>query len=526
MTVERFSAGDPLLYATKGVDMLSSEQKRSDSGIADVLEAEYGTELSAETARVVEKLTNSIDMMELVDAARAAGLHQVEDWDAVFPDDMEQSLNSDCPGLSDAMSLMDQKLSDGLLVRQSGSIDTDKLESVYIPELVGGDGTVYMAKTVSSTAKVRMAWDLDDDNQVVLVDEYEVWDRLLGWERLKKFPHGKNKIREEYGERLSDELLDMLIGSESSGDTETMATDGDGDSRGRRTRTKPSEEVLNIGVSRKHDDRKKIKAEDIADVFEEGGSIEISYDVESDMIVLFPTTTDKLLSQHWWVAGDKPFGDGDVALANCNKGTFEYLNQYENVWHIEDYLSQAEDYEFTTTAGDVTMNTANLNNLVIHILPEHVQKSFMRVGVFQNVIEQIDAYYGEQKYRCPPLPHTDDMVYAPVNKTDAFWLRPVLREHVSNDDEGALVLSGSSSISKSVNGLEAAYRLSCHYKLYARARLNEWDSDMIELDTLEDSSGLYFDLDDGGIEIVETLAKLHDAGKMPFSVSPESRWSE
>jgi hypothetical protein len=525
MTVERFSAGDPLLYATKGVDMLSSEQKRRDSDISDVLSEEYGTELSTETANVVEKLTNSIDMVELVDAARDAGLHEVEDWDAVFPEDIEQSLNTDSPGLSDAMSLMDQKLSDALLVRQSGSVDTDMLESVYIPELVGGDGTVFMAKTISSTAKVRMAWDLDDDNQVVLVDEYEIWDRLLGWERLKQFPYGKNKIREEYGDKLSDDLLDMLLGGESSGDTETMATDGEGDAHGRRTRTKPSEEVLNLGLSRKHDERRKIKAEDIADVFDDDESVDISYDAVSDMIVLFPTSTDKLLSEHWWVAGEKPFGDGDVALANCNKGTFEYLNHYENVWHIEDYLSQAEDYEFTTTAGDVTMNTANVSDLVIHVLPEHVQKAFMRVGVFQNVIEQIHAYYDEKKYRSPSLPHEDDMMYAPISKADAFWLRPVLREHASGDGEGALVLSGSSSISKSVNGLDAPYRLSSHYSLYARARLNEWDYDMIELDTLEDCSGLYFDLDEGGIEIVETLAKLHDAGEMPFSVSPESRWS-
>jgi len=67
--------------------------------------------------------------------------------------------------------------------------------------------------------------------------------------------------------------------------------------------------------------------------------------------------------------------------------------------------------------------------------------------------------------------------------------------------------------------------LSSDYKLYARARLSDWDFDATELSTL-DGASYSIDLDDGGYELVETLAKLHDAGQQPFSETPESRWSQ
>jgi hypothetical protein len=376
-----------------------------------------------------------------------------------------------------------------------------------------------MAKTLSSTGKVRIAWDLSDENEVVVVDEYEPWASVLGWEKLKQFPHGKNQIEEQYGDVLSDEVMEILVG-DSGGDTETKTeTDGSG-SRGRRTRTKPSDEVLNIGMSRKHKSRSKVVSQKIHDTFEKGETVKLSRYKSVDMLVLFPTTSEKLLSEHWWVAGEKPFGDGGVAVANCNKGTFEYLNQCEQVWHIEDYLSQAGDYEFDTNAGPITMNTAATTNLVIHTLTEETKAYFTRKHVFENMTQAIHDYAETELHRSPDLPHESDMVYAPITKTDAFWLRPVLRQQ-TDDDNDALLISGGSS----VRDIREDSLMSSDYKLYARARLHDWDFSSTELEKLDECTGLYINLDDGGMELVETLAKLHDSGKQLFSETPEGRWS-
>jgi len=170
-------------------------------------------------------------------------------------------------------------------------------------------------------------------------------------------------VNVESCDKLSDDVLDKVAGS-SVQDTETKA-DTDSSSRGRRTRTKPTDEILNVATSSRHRDRFKRESEDIKESFEDNDGIGHLNDI--GMLVLFPTTTDLNMTDHWWVPGDR-WDDDTVAIANCNKGTFEYLNDCEQVWHIEDYIEQAEDYEFDTNHGPVTMGTIARDTLVVHTL--------------------------------------------------------------------------------------------------------------------------------------------------------------
>lgn len=520
---ERFESGSPLNFAMLGVDKLSSEQKRANNSLASPIFSEYGASIDTETAGIVEQLNSAKNEMALVQAVKSLDLPDVDDYSTLFQEDCDSFYDFDEYDFSTVIHTLDRKIIDGLCDREKDASDTTSKHNrsdVYVPNLVSDEGTVYMAKTISSTGKVRIAWDLCDENEVVVVDEYEPWASILGWEKLKQFPHGKKQIQEQYGDVLSDEVMELLVG-QSAGDTETKNGNDDDGSRGRRTRTKPSDEVLNIGMSRKHKNRSKIVSEDIYDSFEKGETLNLSRYKSVDMLVLFPTTSDKLLSEHWWVAGGKPFGDGGVAIANCNKGTFEYLNQCDQVWHIEDYLSQAGDYEFETSAGPITMNTAATNNLVIHMLTEETKGYFTRKHVFDNMTKAIHDYAMTELHSSPELPHESDMVYAPITKTDAFWLRPVIRQQFKDTDGDALIVSGGSN----VRDVREHCSMSSDYKLYARARLNEWDFSATELENLDDATSLYIDLDDGGMELVETLAKLHDSGKQLFSQTPESRWS-
>jgi hypothetical protein len=206
-----------------------------------------------------------------------------------------------------------------------------------------------------------------------------------------------------------------------------------------------------------------------------------------------------------------------VAIGNCNKGTFEYLAEREEVWHIEDYLAQARDYEFGTNHGAVTMDTIDCSSLVIHVMPERTKNRMSHTIAGENMPELLPEYCEDNMFHPPELPHSDDMLYAPLTKEQVFWMRPALR-----DSPDATILYAKSS----PRDVHTTYNLSSDYKLYARARLPDWNFDESkELQTL-DGASYSIDMDDGGFELVETLGKLHDAGMQPFSETPEARWSE
>jgi hypothetical protein len=515
--IETFCAGPPLDYAVEGVSELSSRQRRSHNSLAQPILDKYGASIDTETANVVDRLYNSVDATELVRAIKRVGLDEVDEYEPLFAgfdiDDDEQV------DLGTVMRELDTKIAYGHASRDSDIEKVSKKrqrEAIYVPELinmVGDGGTIYMAKSLSSVAKVRMAWDLHDENEVVVVDSYK-WGDLLGWEKLKSLPHGKNKIREELGDKLSDEVLDKVAGS-SVQDTETK-TDDDSSSRGRRTRTKPTDEILNVAISSRHRDRFKKDAQALKESFEDDGTIG-GYD-EIGMLVLFSTTTDLNMTDHWWVAGER-WGDDKVAIANCNKGTFEYLNDCEQVWHIEDYIAQAEDYEFDTNHGPVTMGTIAQDTLVVHAVPQSTKERFLRSAVIEDIPQVLPEYVDSNMYSAPDLPHPDDMLYAPVTPEDVFWLRPALKDFDGGENGVIFYASGSP------RDVGYCKNLSSDYKLYARARLSEWDFDATELSTL-DGASYSIDLEDGGYELVETLAKLHDNGMQPFSETPEARWSE
>lgn len=519
---ETFCTGSPVEYALKGVEELSSEDRRSTKSIDSLISNSYGANISSDCATVIERLYDATDGEELVKAMKIAGLDHVDDYETALSG---FDLDEDMPAnLGTVMRVLDGKFMSSHAPRSkdvSEISSKQQRETIYLPELVntvGESGTVYMAKSLNTVAKVRIAWDLHDDNEVIVVDDYEKWEKLLGWEKLKDLPHGKNQIREELGDQLSQEVLDIVAGDET-GDTETKSDD-DSSSRGRRTRTKPTDEILNLALSSRHKDRKKMQAKDIKEDFEDDGETGSTYTPIS-MLILFPTTTDLNMSDHYWVAGSMWEDVGKVAIANCNKGTFEYLNDCEEVWHIEDYLAQAEDYEFDTNYDPVTLGTINTNNLVLHVISAEGKSQFAANGVIDSMPDILPEFVDNNIYNPPTLPHSDDMLYALLTPEDVFWLRPELRKMENlSDDDGTIFYA-----TKKPRDVGSCKNLSSDYKLYARARLPEWDFDCTELDTL-DGFSYSLSLDDGGFELVETLAKLHDAGMQPFSETPEARWKQ
>jgi hypothetical protein len=515
-SIDRFCSGDVLKYALTGVDKLPDGSKAGEGGtIASAIRRRYGTHLSPDTADILFRVESAYDSAKLVNAVREAGLTTDAEFDELLPDIEEENLT-----FERVLRRVNSTLTEALCDRDSDASQVtskDHRSDVYVPDLVNSEGDVYMAKTLTSPRKVRIAWDLHDGNEVVLVDSYEKWESLFDWKKLKSLPHGKKKVRNELGDQLSDDVLEHIVQYEdatSTTVTESSSSD-DGPSRGRRTRTKPSEEVLNLARGSAHSKRHKVQSETLANKFENDRSVGFKI----QQVVLFPTTCDKNMTDHWWVAGKRWSGGGQCAIANCNKGTFEYLNQHEQVWHIDDYLEQADEHRFQSSVGTINMRSASTERLVVHIVRESNRKRLMQDPVLENMPSAIVKYCNEGLRNPPDLPHPDDMIYAPISMEDVFWLRPELRKQTNSDDEDAHIICGEAYPRDLVDKVS----LSSDYKMYARARLPDWDLDSTELKTIDDASH-YFRLDSGGFEMIETLGRLHDLGEQPFSKSPKARW--
>lgn len=522
--MQRMVRGDPIDFIVKGVTRIPPSTRRGHRGLATPIEQYYGTEVSDEVAGIFSQLRNARNARELVEAVKGKGLDELDDYEPVLTDDVLDEHEN--PDLGTVLSVADVRLYAALCDREKDAASQTKKKSrlpIYVPKLVnsvGVDGDVFMAKSISSPKKVRIAWDLHPDNEVVMVDDYEKWEKLFGWRKLKELPHGKNKIRELYGDQLSKDVLEAVTGSEDSSSDSSESGSSASKGSGRRSRTKPTDEVLNIATGSAHRNRSKIKAEDIYETFDDGGTIGFS---GIDMLVLFPTTEERNMTDHWWVAGSKPSSDGNgsgaVAIANCNKGTYDYLKGLDEVWHIEEYLEQADDYEFQSSIGPVSMSDVDPDRVVFHCLPRSSKELIISDNLMDSMCHALPEYAEEAIYSPPTFPHSDDMVYAPLSPEDVFWLRPELRGH-HNDDGEALIIRGSCS----PRGIPYKKQISSDFKLYARARLSDWDFSETDEMLVLDNAAYRLDLDDGGYELVQTLAMLHDRGVEPYSISPKARW--
>lgn len=365
-------------------------------------------------------------------------------------------------------------------------------EWTYAPEVIEDaypDGTVYMCKSVNGK-KAMLAWDLCVNNTVVKVDKYEKYE-MLGWEKLKDFPHGGRQIREQYGDELSDEVFEKLCGDDTSGNSRSVSS--------------PSTEELTVSVGRRQRHRRKVQAESISKELESSGTLD---EISASKLVLFPTTSERNLSEHWWIAGSS--SNEAVGIANCNKSTYEYLSDHDEVWHIDDYIESAENHEVVTTEGKKPLGELALDDCVVYSSSDEAYQRFISDEVLPALSEGL-AYMAGKKYAAPDLDGDETVVV--ISPSTAFRARPVLRN-------AAQVLHTGTGVRDIGNPTGVGHT----YLLYARCRLSDWDWESPEMEVL--ANGLWnVELDDGVYELVETLASVHDADEPLYSETPQSRWN-
>jgi len=383
-----------------------------------------------------------------------------------------QSLELDKANLGRAMEVADQRLK---VLKHNGKRPSSFTYS-YIPRIIedSEEGTVYMCKSVNGN-KAMMAWDLDPNNKVVKVDDYEEYE-LLGWELLKDFPHSESQIREEYGNTLSDDVLVALCGS-GTGNSNSSAT----------------KEALTISVGRRDYHKFKLQADTIREEFRQQGELTKK---SLQKLVLFPPGTDNNLSENWWIVGS--YGNsGTVGFANCNKSTYESLEHLEEVWHIDEYLSQAKDYEVATSEGEKPLG--KVKDPVVFTTSQYNRMVRISGNLLPVLKEQC-----EEKWKSPDISGDETLVI--LDDKEAFRARPILHD-------AKTVLYGDEKV-RDVG--EDPFSVGHEYLLYAKARLSDWNWDSVELRALENEFW-NIEMDDGGFELIETLAMLHDNGKELYS---------
>lgn len=356
------------------------------------------------------------------------------------------------------------------------------------------DGDVYMGVTLNQD-KAKVAWDIHDDNEVVRVedsDKYEMYGRLFGWKKLKDI---KLSELEEYD--ISDDLYEELTGERRQ---KQQASDIDRDDP-----TPADEEVLNVSMSNAHRKQSKIQSDAIKSMFKNGETLDVAYNYdEVERLVLFPANADRQISEHYWMAGED--GDTQTAVAKCNVKTWHYLKELPQVHHADDVVEESFDIEFDSSDA-VTTVAESYENLVVHVVDAEDKPRFMNVA--DTMPEVIPEYSDEHRYpKTNPDEWPDDMVYAPISKSELWELRPALKE------EQVPVITGDQTPSRL-----SRHKFKSDFRLYSYARLTDWPRDCTEFGVLENDVSV--ELNDGGYELIESLAMGHDDGEEPYS---EQMW--
>jgi hypothetical protein len=450
--------------------------------------------LSDETATFLKRLYYASNETATVKCLDRNNLDEVDEYD----------VSDDVDDLTDVFEVLDRRLTRSLCNRSEPASNASQKRnrgSVHAAVLDNESHDVYMAKTLSSANKIKIVWDLHEDNQVVQVDEYDTWESLLGWKKLKEIPHGSKQIREQYGDQLSPDVLEDVAGTNQSNSDTTPTTT-------QRSRGPAKTRSLNLGVSRSNRDRLRIDADEIAETFADNDSIDISYGVDADMLVLFPPSTDRLLSEHWWVAGKRNASGDYVAVANCIQGTFDYLSDYEQVLSIDEYIDYSSSHSFTTPYQTTTLDGVDKSNLVLHLAGEEMEQVMAdrsltpQMPIALNNCAMIDS---------TEIPDADSMVYATVSYEDMFWLRPALRAAVSKGAAPTVVTHG-----RGVRDLDGiGVKTASNSRLYARARLHNWQDETQLWRFIDQAAGRSLSFDARSRQLIETLGLTHDRGESP-----------
>jgi hypothetical protein len=191
--LEISTSGDPMEIAIRGMKKLRM-RKRGDA-LVEAVSDRFGADISRQTATVMRKMAYSHDGAKLVEALITLGYDMETDYESELSSEGIQTFD-------DMLNFLDLRMDAALARRNVGANSVSRKGNritTYVSDVIvraGDEGDVYMAKSLTSDKKVRLAWALDDNNVIVVVDNYDEYEDILGWKKLKNLPHGSKKIQE------------------------------------------------------------------------------------------------------------------------------------------------------------------------------------------------------------------------------------------------------------------------------------------------------------------------------------------
>lgn len=327
-------------------------------------------------------------------------------------------------------------------------------------------GQVFMGCRLSRD-KAEVAWEDSEHNYVFSVestDQYEVYEDLLGWKKLKSI--NKNTI-EDFD--VSDETKEEILGSDYN-----------------KNKGNSSTYKLKFHFKSSRNYTKDVEVDDLVDKLEDANADE-PIDIgrrEVDSVILFPTHLDKNISEHYWAS------DSRNPMARCRKKDWKRLEEYDRVMTIDQLVERSRSVEFSTSDSEHTIESFEAEyedgneRIMFHLLEEPYKSRFENEESMERAKEYVNDKFYQDKI---------DFVYAPITEETLRKLHPSIQSHhVLLGDEHHSTLANTSTLRTDT-------------RLYAWVRLYDW-TDTLEYDVIQDDISRT-SLAAGGYELIETLRR-------------------
>lgn len=354
------------------------------------------------------------------------------------------------------------------------------------------DGQVYIGATINED-RCSVAWETHDDNQVAWVDgvaEYDKFQEHFDWGLLKDVPMSPDsKGADQF--TLPEKLKTGDTAKNNSGKDAANRKLTVRVSSGRRKMANHTADQIKTALEEHYDN-------------DNGDGVKLSYSTYANKIVLFPSNTDKSMSE-WY---DVTSNYSNMAVAKCTVNVYEYLEDVEGIMHIDDLLQESKDTVITTNEGDMTVEEAG-NNLIVHVVDADYIERFREQRVMDSLASWLHEYLetrtGDIHWSFDDEDYPDKFIYAPVG-IDAWK-----RLYPSNLEQNYIVIGGNVR----PTGGDWTYQFSSDARIYANGRLYKWDNETPEVEALDEISS---NTDaDTAFAMVDTLAMLHDSDIEPAS---------
>lgn len=336
------------------------------------------------------------------------------------------------------------------------------------------DGRVFMGKTVNKL-KAKVAWDMDDGNQVVRLDRtqsYEKYERLFGWDKLKNIDVDEEK------DDLSANLQEIIETS--------AASNANKDAKSRK-----------VVVRRRK--KAKLRVDNIVEQLNEGELKTTSYKSGGDSLILFGYDSDKKISK--WERWLGKVGTHGATIST--RMVEDYLEQHaddDSIMHIDKLANDAKEIEVTTTEGDVKLGENN-DRLILHAIhTEELLERFRQDDLMEEMQNIVEDKFGYK------FDGDTEPLYAPIPRDGGLQLETGIKDMKITviDYDSNYDFRGCSTTIDEFNSTAEVFTV---------ARLKNWDKDSDEVQFIREAAN--FNDETEVLNPIDMYAVFHDAGVKP-----------